>query len=825
MPMRPTPYMLLQQAAALLVLLLCGACSDDSPAASPEAFSVCLSDGSTEAIVAREAAWGSVDVVVSGTAPGQPVRVQADADWIALQSDTLPADGIIAFCLTANEGEQRRQTLLTLQGAGEGQVAHIALTQLSRADADQNGTSARDCLYLGYGYDIFQSLDDPMSVRTLHAVLDYDRLLQSGDWLSYEVVHECRLSRTEMTYHNTLSLSMFSQELTAQQSQTDMSISGCMRNCDLAASCCQESDLIEQNYGYCSMVKSVAAKVIDEGALLDLRQRGRLPFTYEFQDALNKLKRLSGSDRQKAIQDILRRFGTHIVMQTDLGGRIDYTFTMRKSTHTRTDEEMQQEADYTLGRISAKERDAGLQHTPSSSKSFKGAINIKGGSPTWRSRLQHQVSALSASAQLSPDDLTDWLATINYEESPGRSPNLDVVHFELMPLWNLVDGSLRQEFINATLALASRSDCSLSDRFLGIDLYKIPVEELDLCAFGSGADATLCRLLYLKSGQQTCPILSVCEEYVPAIRTDARVHVVYPIVDGQMRMNRGVFLGDGLHQPAYVGFSAGDCVVNPIDTLPAGRTLHTLYYINGNLHLSNLGLAIPDVRTLSHRVTDDCLCLRSLDDVLHRYPIVKIGSACWTRRDMDHEMRFTYYPDDDNDDDFLDRFYGGVLFTRFQAEVGFWYRYANDWTYGYAPVTTLEGQPNTLWYLPTPDAVRALHAFLGFNPKALFPGQVSGFDARFNGYAGTQDILQGNRPFSPYEIRQREQGHLNILCTKNSDAWDDACLMVLDDRYNLYQYSDADAGTDWRANYYPVRLTRGAFFRFPSLETINKNVN
>ena len=49
--------------------------------------------------------------------------------------------------------------------------------------------------------------------------------------------------------------------------------------------------------------------------------------------------------------------------------------------------------------------------------------------------------------------------------------------------------------------------------------------------------------------------------------------------------------------------------------------------------------------------------------------------------------------------------------------------------------------------------------------------------------------------------------------------------MVLDDRYNLYQYSDADAGTDWRANYYPVRLTRGAFFRFPSLETINKNVN
>ena len=825
MPMRSTPYKLVQQVAALLVLLLCGACSDDSPMVSQEPFSVCLSDGTPEAIVARESAWGSMDVVVSGVAPGQPVQVQADADWIALQSDTLPADGIISYRIDANDGEQRRQTQITLKGVGEGQVAHVTLTQLSRADSDQNGTSARDCLYLGYGYDIFQSLDDPMSVRTLHPVLDYDRLAQSGDWLSYEVVHECRLSRTEMTYHNTLSLSMFSQELTAQQSKTDMSISGCQRNCELAASCCQESDLIEQNYGYCSMVKSVAAKVIDEGALIDLRERGRLPFSNEFQDAYYRAKRLSGSERQKAIQDILRRFGTHIVMQTDLGGRIDYTFTMRKSTHTQTDEEMQQEADYTLGRISSKERNDGLQHTPSSSKSFQGAINIKGGDPTWRRKLEHQVSALSASAQLSPDDLTDWLSTIDYEENPGRSPNLDVVHFELIPLWNLVDASLRQDFINATLTLASRSDCSLSDRFLGMDLYRIPVEELKLCEFGSGSDATLCRLLYLRSGQQSRPILSVCEEYVPAIRSDARVHVVYPIVDGQMRMNRGIFLGDGLHQPAYVGFSEGECVVNPIDTIPAGRTLHTLYYVNGNLHLSNLGLSIPDVRTFTHTVADDDLCLRSLDDKLHRYPIVKIGSAFWTRRDMDHEMRFTYYPDDDNDDDCLDQFYGDVLFTRFQAEVSYWYRYANDWIYGNDPVTTLEGQPNTLWYLPTPDAVHTLHAFLCFNPKALFPGQVSGFDARFNGYAGTQDILQGNRPFAPYEIRQHEKGHLNIICTKNSDTWDDACLMVLDDRYRLYQYSDADAGTGWRANYYPVRLTRGAFFRFPSLETIRKNVD
>lgn len=810
----------------LYTVCLLAACSD-SEVQDYAVWHATYDDGSLNLSVPREAGFQRATIQVQGVPTGTAVTVVCHEEWLTLYTDTLPADGIATMLVQRNDDDAARTaTLYVVPGGDETQAVRLSVTQRSTADDDGNGADPRDCLYLGYGYDIYQQLDNPMSVRTLEPVLDYDRLVALGKSHTYETVHECRLSQTTMQYYNASSLAEFSTKLTSSSSKTDLCLQGSQRDCDIATASCAGQAYESLNYGYGAMIKAVAARVIDAGALRDLRQAGLLPFSEGFLKAYRKAKALSGKARADAVTNILLTYGTHVVVQTDLGGRLSYTFTMNKSESIYTDKEMQQEVDYTMGRLSESERDKDLQKETTSEKNNGLALRVTGGDPTWNETIARDIKGLGRTAQIPPDHIMQWLASICYEENPGRSDKLDVVHFELEPLWNLVDESMRVDFINATLQLMQRSDCQLSDRFLGTDLYRLDLQALGLTDFDHVGDTgSLARLLYIKSGNTSTPVLEACSEYVPHIRTDRRVTVVYPIFKGNIKMNRGLFLGDGAHKPAMVGFSEGDCLVTPIDTLLPGHVISTLYYINGNLYTSPNGISISAPADGVCTVTDDELILNLMDESnSHRHGVVKIGSTFWTRHDMDHSMRFTFYPDDDNEDDLRETFRGDVLFTRFQAEVGYWFNYLNKWCYGYAPVTSLRTQPNTLWYLPTPNQVKQLYAYIGFNPKALFRGQCSGFNAAFNGYVGTQDILSGNASFpASGTMQQHEQGRLNVISSKSTKDMADACLLVLDDQYNLREINDGTANKYWRLNYYPIRLCRGAFYQYPTLETIQKH--
>ena len=145
----------------------------------------------------------------------------------------------------------------------------------------------------------------------------------------------------------------------------------------------------------------------------------------------------------------------------------------------------------------------------------------------------------------------------------------------------------------------------------------------------------------------------------------------------------------------------------------------------------------------------------------------------------------------------------------------------NSWTFGYKPITALSSKPNTKWYLPLPANVEELYAFIGFNPKSLFRGQVSGFEAAFNGYLGKYDLCNGNSVINGSTLKTPQyQGKLNIISAKINDKGDGSCLLMLDDRYRLTCVNDASSNSKWRGNFYPVRLCRGSFYTFHTLETI-----
>lgn len=787
----------------LLGVLLVGCSEHEETLTEPEVpadavFTVSAAD----TLLSRFASFENITVKVAHSEKDEgAITVNANADWLTLKTDTLPKDGIISLATTDNKSSTRREALLTFSSA-TGSKATLRLYQRCIADDDVNADPAADG-YLGYGYDIYQSLDNPMAVRKTHAVLSLDQLRTQSSDITYEVVHENRLSRTDFNIYSARSISEYATLLTNSASNTEVKLMGCKQNCDQLQQVTRKEDLMVSNVAYGVMQKAVWSRTIDRGALMHLRDAGNQLFTFEFKQDLQKVTGQTGAARADALARLLDKYGTHVVVQADYGGKIDYTFTMTKTGSLRYDEELRCQAEFTLGRLPKAEWSDKQSSVLSSSKQTQGAINITGGSAATRQQLQQDVKGLGAADGLPPEHLLQWLGSINYSDHPGTDEALDVIHFEIIPLWDLFTGDLQREVMHAVLSRADLSSCKVSDAIANIDLYWIDLSKA--VQFGIDDNATLSRIVYVKG----VPVLNVCSEYVPMIRADERVNIAYPIYNNKVGLSlgfSGLFLGDGIHQPAYVMFDKTDCYVEPITTLTGETVLNQIGYVGGNLYHDRHQLPFQNVTPETH---DDFFIYRYNGET-HTTPVVKVGASFWTRRDITHGMGFT--PDPDSDDDVREIMTDGTLFTRFQYDVTAQAGRSNSWSYGY------DGKR---WNLPQPAQVYQLFIYMGITPKALFRGQVSGFNAQFNGYQGQADILNSN---ALGENAHRGKGELNIVASKSSNSVDDACLMLLDSHYRLQliddkTYPGGDA-KQWRTNYYPVRLCRGMGYEYPSLQTI-----
>lgn len=797
------------------VLAALVACKDDVvPDWEPaEALSVTSADGT---LFSRFASYESLAVSIEGKAAADSViMVSSDADWLTVESARLPADGILSLATTNNEGNTRREATLIFTAAN-GRQAQLAVSQQGMADDVNNGDPRSDG-YLGYGYDIYQRLDNPMSVRKTCPVLALDALRSFSAQHTYEVVHDCRLSRTDVNVYAARTASEFSQQLTSSASNTDVLLMGCRQDCEQAEAVSHETNIMLSNMAYGCMEKAVWSRTIDKGALLNLRDRGRDFFSPMFQRDLLRVTGQVGAARAQALERLLDKYGTHIVMQADYGGKITFTFTMSKMGSVQHTEEAREQAEFTFGRLPKATCTDEHSSAISSSKRADGAIQVQGGSPAARAQLRADIRAMGDNDQLNPEHLLEWLSSINYSNHPGTDENLEIIHFDLLPLWELFTGDLRMEVLSAVIKRASKSNCQVRDASLQTDLYWLPVDGIDTGTSASGGELkSLSRIYYVKG----VPVLNVCSEYVPQIRSDRRITVAYPIWENRIQLTQGLFVGDGTHRPAYLMFGQRTCHVVPIDTLSASTILHHIAYAGGNLYPDRHGLVFQPV---SPEIHDDLFLYNYAGDH-YLTPVVKVGSTFWTRRDIDHDMGFT--PDPDENDDIRDIVQGDALYTGFQFELFNYAAAVNAWNYGYQPDPAVKGPGNQRWFLPHPSQVEALYAYVGQNPKVLFRGQASGFEAQFHGYYGNIDIQDSNALLAG-GLAHRADGVLNVIASRASADNADACLLLLDTHYRLSLIDDNTYATGsnaryWRMNYYPVRLCRGAQYQYPSLETIQQ---
>lgn len=790
-------------------------------------------DDDTEAQLSRWAGYQTLRVCINGRAAADSmILVSCDADWLSVAGDTLAADSLVSLATTNNDTGQRRTAILTFtginatastDGATEQPRATLIVTQLSASDSDTNG-DPRSTLFVGYGYDIYKKLDDPMSVKTKEPILDVENLYDFERNMVIPLVHDAHLSKMKMDFVASTNIHAYGEDLTQQQCADDQNhIRGCTKDCEQLGSLLTDGMQIgEFNMGHATMTKLVASRTLDRGGLDYLKSINKLPYSEGFVRYIVQI--LSQNDmeqRREKVREVLRTYGTHVVIQADLGGRIDYSFCMEKSGTVNLRGDVEQEALTTLGQTATSDQS---QLTISTDKSRPGSITVIGGSPATRAKLHESIKGLGINGRLSADDVNAWMSSINYNDNMTTDESLDVVHFELMPVWDLVPDELRPMFLDETLLMVRSSDCKLPASMLGADIYEItPQGALYRSLFDFSLQLTpntgsLCRLLYFEEE----PVLEVCSEYVPQIRTDERVTIAYPIYKGQIRMNQGLFVGDGIHQPAYVGFSNGDCYVNPIDSMLQSSIITKFWYVSGNLLLRNpTGLQI--LKGKRRYIQEDFLPLYTDDDagaIKHRHPIVKLGSKFWTRHDIDHRMLFAEREEYAGVDQVVD----GVCYTQFMWDHNNREFVTNNkWVWGYEPNNYFKGNPSMKWYLPTPDDIKDLYKFIGYNTKALFKDQISGWDAQFNGYYGNIDILNSNKLYPGGKREMHYKGELTAISSKNANGYSDACLLVLRPDYSLTLVSNETYSSRWRINFYPVRPMRGFLFKYPSANDISDN--
>ena len=834
--------LILTMAMVLLGLTSCHDDTDDLQPVPAMQWTVSLAtidDGSRHdaSQLSRYASYESVAVTISGlTADTRAVIVTSDAQWLKVQRDTLATDHIVTFTTTDNNTDRRRTVTLTFTDADRPELqGTLTLSQRSAADQNDNGEDARANLYVGYGYNIYAALENPMSVRTTAPIINMEGVYKDQHDHIYQLVQDCHMAYTEMEYTVANTIEAFGENLSDRQTgDNNQNIQGCVQDCQTAIDLLQgdaKGHLDQQNYGQGTVKKAVAARVMDRATIYYLRDRNELNYSEAFSDCLNDILTAvrRGADARALVNQTLRRFGTHLVTQVDLGGRIDYIFTMSKEASFNTKQEMEEEIKYTLGQITDEELSRkDLQIT--SSKTADGAIKIHGGSEAARQSLQNDINDKKFKGQLDPMKVTEWLSTIHYTDRLALDEDIDVIHFELMPLWDVVPPDLRQLFLDETMRMVQDSDCQLPASTLGTDMYEFDTDQWpQLFDFSRAtADSTLCRILYMdynpKSNQGIGsaiekptgdPVLLVCSEYVPKIRTDERVTIVYPIYDQKLRMNQGLFLGDGIHQPAWVGFKGSDCYVNLIDDLPPGYCIKQFWFVHGNLSLKNPTTDVEGLKGKNPVVAGDYFYY--IYSNTFRHPIVKIGSNFWTRSDVYYYMGFTSNPNsrkNRSDEHMVD----GTLYTRFYYDIGYYQREDNGWLWGYEPNNFYTDKPNMKWYMPRVSEIEALYAYLGFNPKALYQGQQSGFDAQFHGYYGIHDLLNNTGFGTNNALRYRDE---YMFLASRTDDTDQAKVLVLDRDYHLRLM---EPRVTWADDYFPLRPVRGWMFTYPKWSEIIYNV-
>ena len=705
-------------------------------------------------------------VKVSGLTDGDSIASVSPSDeWVSVE-------GIYSSTLTIyvkpNDTQRHRYATVYVMSA-EGRKASFTISQRSEAEDDNNALDSGSLELksrVGWGYDLTQDYMDVASATEL--VFDYEGLLRAEKEYG-SIVAQDKRNHIDYTMHTAYSIAEMAEHLMKEQTDA-VEFLGLGKKLT-KYKMIDNFEQSQQSYGFAKITKTVATRYIDVGKVEAIIREGRTDiFTDDFAEYY---KVVLDNPTQESAERLVTKFGTHVVTYADLGGRLEYTVNFSAVQVNR--DEMERVMKYKNGKL--KEKDEERRKKEFSALSSTMTATAHGGSESTRYALETATVSDDANQQIPAALLSAWANTI----TDKQQQNLAMSNCRLTPIWQLfTNEEARNSVLSYIIRMVDNMMLSAEMReLLGISgYYKFAVEDIKPDNFGTDANATLVKVAYVNK----VPILEICNEYVPEIRGDRRVTIVYPITSQSSNIRRGVFLGNSDHAPCEVSFDdKGGCYVANMEGYQVGDVIDTLYYVDGALYTADMNTPVQDAKgktqvQVQHYVVD-----------YKYYPLVKIGPGYWSRRNAFGAADASEYKEVVSEVSLQ-----GVNYTRPRTK--------------------------SAWCMPTVNDLNALINYIGNNQKSLFKGQQTGYDASFDGHCqinAEYDRDKDRYIWVEYNLKEKNNACYGIFIEDSKKA--QVLQLNTNYTYNIIKVVDS-GGWIQHYTYYPYRPFHNSKHKYSDLK-------
>ena len=358
---------------------------------------------------------------------------------------------------------------------------------------------------------------------------------------------------------------------------------------------------------------------------------------------------------EKGLYNLVRDYGTHLVCQAKLGGRVRYSNTVDISKVS---------GEYDLSAFAkASYKAIGLSGSGSVEDKFKKSFENN------KSAVDTRITAIGGTPATvlglmekgDEERFKSWRETLSKDDYK----NTCVVSVEqVYPIWELVDDNpVRAKEIERYIKDGSyERDMSGDNNFLVSAMGKIS----NVSAIFTEEDdknGTLVKNIDIEGNI----VAQACKEFIPQLNASQRSIVLYPVVNNKPKYNLGYFIGNSSLAPCRVCWSMNSPVPSIINlsrekSIGAKNELYILGCSFLHKELDKATIEAGQVRPVTANgffMETKGLNSKGEEENPHKYPLVKIFNHVWTRENYSFPMDGVSYKNSDNQ-----CFYNHILIAR-----------------------------------------------------------------------------------------------------------------------------------------------------------------
>ena len=594
------------------------------------AFTACSDDDNFLADVTLPAEATGNAMVVDAFANEFPLEIKTEGAW-RVESDSYfftvePEEGTGNATVTVsvqNNTRSKRKTghLTIVFPEHEGQNKTLTIEQKWTGEYDENADAIQkgnDVYAVGFGYDTTTGLyanSDGLRAE----IFNTSKLLKEGN----ETVGELKMNAVLSTVTGS-SISDISNKLTVKANAD-----GGVGKFKAEANASFDMNFTDNSTHEYAINYLEATLTTAKFKLATARLKTRKNMTEEAYNDINGIELYDyASTNPDGFKNLIRDYGTHVVISARLGGRVRQSLDVDISKIT-TSYDLHAFAKASYEGVFAK---GGGSVNDDFHKSYEDN----------KKDMKIRVQALGGDAKLAkalvgtdgdgftPANYKAWFESVDGD-------NMALMGFvddgSLIPLYELVDrGNYPARYDSLYRYMTGKE---MAEKYEDNSTYDTgTVTAFRVPTFGTGIYGiygTLVKDIML-GGQL---VGQICNEYIPAINRTKRVTVVYPVIGTTVRYNMGFFIGYDTHKPARVAWNGNETNIVEYSDLDFGK-VDMLYLRGASI------TAAPDTSLVVKQgsVEDEYLNGLYYDigtgggtggNITYPYPIVKIFDKIWTR--------------------------------------------------------------------------------------------------------------------------------------------------------------------------------------------------